>query len=82
MCINPVNWHTDATPALLHDTITVSASPEHHVLVVKGYSGSEYHPIYGILNTGDFHSAEPWLYQECLRKNIKSRVRAFYSRHP
>lgn len=80
MCINPVNWHTDATPAVLHDTITVTASPEHHVLVVKGYSGSEYQPIYDILNTGDFHSAEPWLYEECLRQNIKARVHAFYAR--
>ena len=79
MCINPVNWHTDATPATLHDTITVSVSPEHHVLVVKGYSGSEYQPILGILNVGDFHSAEPWLYQECLRENIRARVEAYYN---
>lgn len=80
MCINPVNWRTDATPATLHDTITVSVSPEHHVLVVKGYSGSEYHPIRGFLNVGDFHSAEPWLYQECLRQNIRERVEAYYQK--
>ena len=79
MCINPVNWHTDATPATLHDTITVSVSPEHHVLVVKGYSGSEYQPILGFLNVGDFHSAEPWLYEECLRENIRARVEAYYN---
>ena len=78
MCINPVNWRTDATPATLHDTVTVSLSPEHHVLVVKGYSGSEYEPIRGFLNVGDFHGAEPWLYQECLRENIQARVRAYY----
>ena len=42
ICINPVNWRTDAIPATLHDTITVTLSPEHHVLVVSGYSGSEY----------------------------------------
>ena len=78
MCINPVNWRTDATPATLHDTITVSVSPEHHVLVVKGYSGSEYQPILGFLNVGDFHSAEPWLYEECLRENIRARVEEYY----
>ena len=78
MCINPVNWRTDATPATLHDTITVSVSPQHHVLVVKGYSGSKYQPILGFLNVGDFHSAEPWLYEECLRKNIRARVEAYY----
>ncbi len=77
MCINPVNWHTDATPAVLHDTISVSVSPEHHVLVVTGYSGSEYAPILGILNVGDIHSCEPWLYSECLRRNIALRTKAW-----
>lgn len=78
MCINPVNWRTDATPAQLNDTVTVTVSPEYHVLIVKGYSGSEYAPILGILNVGDFHSAEPWLYQECLRQNIQARIRAYH----
>ncbi len=77
ICINPVNWRTDATPATLHDTISVSVSPEHHVLVLQGYSGSEYQPILGFLNVGDFHSCEPWLYQECLRENILTRVEAY-----
>ena len=80
MCINPVNWRTDATPATLHDTITVTLSPEHHVLVLKGYSGAEYSPIMGFLNVGDFHSGEPWLYQECLRENIRARIRAYYQK--
>jgi hypothetical protein len=30
ICINPVNWRTDATPATLHDTITVTVAPSHH----------------------------------------------------
>lgn len=78
MCINPVNWHTDATPAVLQDSITVTVSPEHHVLVLDGYSGSEYHPILGFLNVGDFHGCEPWLYQESLHENILERVKAYY----
>lgn len=77
MCINPVNWRTDATPATLADTVTVSVSPEHHVLVVKGYSGAGYRPIAGLLNVGDFHSAEPWLYQDCLERNIRLRIRKY-----
>lgn len=76
-CINPVNWHTDDVPATLHDTITVSVAQKEKVLVVKGYSGSEYAPIMGFLNVGDFHSAEPWLYKECLEKNIKNRIEIF-----
>lgn len=79
MCINPVNWRTDDTPATLHDTITVTVAPDYHVLVLKGYSGSEYATIMGFLNVGDFHGCEPWLYQECLRENIQWRIRAYYA---
>lgn len=73
ICINPVNWRTDDTPAILHDTITVTVSPAYHVLVVTGYSGSEYAPYKDFLNVGDIHSCEPWLYSECLAKNIAVR---------
>ena len=75
MAINPVNWRTDDTPATLHDTITVTLSPEYHVLVVKGYSGAEYRPYKNFLNVGDIHSCEPWLYSECLAKNMAIRAR-------
>ena len=75
MGINPVNWRTDATPATLHDTITVTLSPEYHVLVVSGYSGSEYPAYKNFLNVGDIHSCEPWLYSECLAKNIAVRAK-------
>jgi hypothetical protein len=74
MGINPVNWRTDATPAILHDTITVTLSPGYHVLVVSGYSGAEYHPYKNFINVGDIHSCEPWLYSECLQKNINVRA--------
>jgi len=77
MCINPVNWHTDATPATLNDTITVTLSPEHKVLVLEGFDGSYLPDILGILNVGDYHGIEPWVYSECLRKNIKQRIEAF-----
>ena len=75
ICINPVNWCTDATPAILHDTITVTVSPAYHVLVVTGYSGSEYSPYKDLINVGDIHSCEPWLYSECLAKNIAVRTK-------
>ena len=75
--INPVNWCTDATPATLYDTITVTLSPEHHVLVVKGYSGSEYPAYKDFINVGDIHSCEPWLYSQCLQKNIAIRAKAW-----
>ena len=76
MCINPVNWKTDATPATLHDTITVTLSPEHKVLVLKGFDGSYLPNILNILNVGDYHGIEPWVYSENLRQNIQQRIRA------
>ena len=75
--INPVNWVTDATPAVLHDTITVTLSPEYHVLVVDGYDGAEYPPFEDFINVGDIHSCEPWLYSECLQENIRVRARSW-----
>ena len=77
MCINPVNWRTDATPAILHDTITVTLSPEHNVLVLDGYDGSHLTNILDIINVGDYHSIEPWEYSECLHKNIRQRIEAY-----
>lgn len=77
MCINPVNWRTDDTPAILHDTITVTLSPEHNVLVLDGYDGSHLTNILDFLNVGDYHSIEPWEYSECLHKNIKQRIEAY-----
>ena len=74
VCINPVNWRTDAIPATLHDTITIAVSTEHHVLVATGYSASEYPPYKDLINVGDIHSCEPWLYSECLAKNIAVRA--------
>lgn len=77
MCINPVNWRTDATPAILNDTITVTLSPEYKVLVLEGYDGSSLPNILDVLNTGDYHGAEPWLYSECLRENMHRRIKAY-----
>ncbi len=79
MCINPVNWRTDATPATLNDTITVTLNPDYHVLVVKGFDGSHLPNILNILNVGDYHSIEPWVYSECLHKNFKQRTKAYYT---
>ena len=77
MCINPVNWRIDETPATLNDTITVRLNKEHQVLVLEGFDGSYLPNILDMLNTGDYHSIEPWVYSECLRKNFKQRIRAF-----
>lgn len=77
MCINPVNWRSDATPALLADTVTVTLDENAKVLVLKGYDGSSLPNILDVLNVGDYHGIEPWAYSECLRKNFRQRIAAF-----
>ncbi len=77
MCINPVNWRTDDTPAILDDTITVTVDPTHKVLVLTGFDGSYLPNILDILNVGDYHGIEPWVYKECLRKNFKQRIKSY-----
>ena len=77
MCINPVNWRTDATPALLDENVTVTLNPEHNVLVLDGYDGSALPNILDILNVGDYHGIEPWAYSEYLRHNIPLRIRSY-----
>ena len=75
--INPVNWRTDERPARLHDTITVRLSAAKHVVVVSGYSGSEYKPYRDLINVGDIHSCEPWPYSENIARNMRDRTRAW-----
>ncbi|MDE6009696.1 MAG: DUF3089 domain-containing protein [Muribaculaceae bacterium] len=77
MGINPVNWRTDATPALLNDTITVTLDPLTKALVLKGFDGSYLPNILDILNVGDYHGIEPWEYRDCLRKNFRQRIRSY-----
>ena len=80
MCINPVNWRTDATPAVLDDTVTVTLSEPYKVLVVEGYDGSSLPNILDILNVGDYHGAAPWIYIKCLGENFKTRIKAYRNR--
>jgi hypothetical protein len=77
MCINPVNWCIDATPATLNDTITVTLNPDYNVLVLSGFDGSYLPNILNTFNVGDYHGIEPWVYSECLRKNFNQRIEAY-----
>lgn len=77
MCINPVNWCTDATPAMLNDTITVTVDPYYKVLVLQGFDGSYLPNILNVLNTGDYHGIEPWVYSDCLKRICVSAFAVF-----
>ena len=85
--INPVNWHTDATPATLMtvpspiipveqqrtDTLTVHIDQASGLLFVDGFTGTDYVlPLIG--NAGCYHSREIWLYRNQLRGNIARRT--------
>ena len=77
---NPVHREhmgIEITPAVLHDSITVTLAPEYHTLVVTGYDGAEYQPYKDFINVGDIHSCEPWLYSDCIRENIAVRTESW-----
>ena len=94
VAINPVNWCADATPALLitepspliplvqqhRDTLTVSLDTMSGLLLVEGYTGTDYIlPLIG--KEGNYHSREIWLYRDHLRDNIAHRTSRYLSTH-
>ena len=89
-CINPVNWHTDATPATLitepsplvplneqqKDTLTITMDPVSNLILVDGFTATDYIlPLIG--KEGNYHSREIWLYREQLKENMAERVTKF-----
>lgn len=71
----PVNWYTDSIPAQIHGTVTFNTF--YCVLVLHGFDSSQLPNILNVLNVGDYHDGEFWLYSECLKKNIWQRIRSF-----
>lgn len=78
-CINPLNWKTDATPAITQDTVTVAVNPEFKVLTVSGLDRDRYYlPILGqLFPKGNFHLQELELYKDALRENVKTRLESY-----
>ena len=78
VAINPVNWCTDATPAVLFDTLTVTLDPGTKLLLVDGYEGTGYawKPYF---EDGCYHTFEIRWYGDCLRENIATRCEAYLS---
>ncbi len=87
IAINPVNWRTDSTHALLvtepspllpvseqkKDTMTVHLDTASGLLVVDGYTAQDYMlPLLGV--EGNYHTREIWLYRDQLRENIAFRA--------
>ena len=84
MAVNPVNWRTDATPAILPsplspDTLTVTLDTSTLLLQVQGYSRTDYIiPLIG--REGNYHSLEISLYSAHLRRNMALRAARFLAR--
>ena len=79
VCINPVNWTTDATPAVLNDSVTVTVDTVSHLLIVDGLDPEHYYSpsLASTFPLGNYHLQELTLYQEHLRRNTALRVRNF-----
>lgn len=90
LAINPVNWRTDSTTALLitepspllpvaeqqKDTMTIRLDTAAGLLIVEGFTAQDYVlPLIG--KEGNYHSREIWLYRDHLRENIALRAAAF-----
>lgn len=90
VAINPVNWRTDATYAVLiteptplvpineqqKDTMIVHLDVESSLLFVEGYKATDYVlPLIG--REGNYHSREIWLYRDALRNNMALRAAEF-----
>ena len=79
VCINPVNWTTDAVPAALNDSVTVTVDTLSHLLIVDGLDPEHYYApsLASTFPLGNYHLQELTLYQEHLRRNTALRVRNF-----
>ena len=79
VCINPVNWRTDATPATSYQGFTVAQDTTIHTLIVTGIDEEQYFipSVAALLPKGNLHVQEFNLYNEDLRKNVLQRIRAF-----
>lgn len=84
MAINPVNWRTDATPAMLvdpryGDTHTVTLDTTSLLLHIGGYTRNDYMlPLVGC--EGNYHCLEISLFRDVLRRNISLRASRFLQR--
>lgn len=79
ICINPVNWTTEAVPARLNDSVTVTVDTLHHLLLVDGLDPAYYYTpsLAPMFPQGNYHLQELNFYQSQLRRNTGLRVRKF-----
>ncbi len=76
VCINPINWVTDSTPAMLNDSTSVHIDTENSVLIVEGLDSSLYfEPLLAdLFEEGNYHLFELSFYQAWLKENVAERI--------
>ncbi len=76
VCINPLNWRTDATPAVLYyqqDTLTVRVDTVNHVLLCN--ADRERYAVPGALfGPGCLHVQDLLFYHEAIREHICNKL--------
>lgn len=79
VCINPVSWATDETPAMLNDSASVRVDPAHNVLLVTGFDSRLYHvpSLSNLFKPGNYHLQELLFYKSFLQQNVRVRSRIF-----
>lgn len=84
LCINPVNWRTDAVPGYLpgHKEVSVKVDTLKKVLVVSGLDPEEYYhkSLEFLFPRGVLHLGELRIYRECLSRNARQRGMQYYKR--
>ena len=86
ICMNPLNWKTDDTPAVLTtefgDTATVHVDQNRHVLIIDGldnnkYGGQNYNGTVYPMPKGNYHMWEMRFYADEIRENALHRASLF-----
>jgi len=81
-CINPVNWHTDSTPAEFEydgETLTSHVDEEHHVVIVDGFHYEKHKTQEWSVNPWskeNYHNFEIYFYAPSIRQNALDRIDA------
>lgn len=78
--INPANWHTNATPATLCDTLTATLDTVTNLVCISGYKG-KVNKIPYIGRNGNYHTLEIPFYSRVLSQNITDRINAWQRLH-
>lgn len=80
VCINPLNWKTDDTPAELiydGDKATVHVDQKHHLLVVEGLDSNKYDGMGYPIEKGIYHMWDIRFYADAINKNAIHRAELF-----